>query len=77
MSQVGEVAVFEGTRTETAGFVSRQLAARWYTYVLCRPDGTPFYVGKGSGRRVLDHELEALRQSLAPKSNPLKCNVIR
>jgi hypothetical protein len=26
---------------------------------------------------MLDHELEAMRHSLAPRSNPLKCNVIR
>lgn len=24
---------------------------QFYTYIHCRPDGTPFYVGKGSGRR--------------------------
>jgi len=24
----------------------------FYTYIHCKPDGTPFYVGKGSGRRA-------------------------
>lgn len=24
---------------------------QFYTYIHCKPDGTPFYVGKGSGRR--------------------------
>lgn len=24
---------------------------QYYTYLHCKPDGTPFYVGKGSGRR--------------------------
>lgn len=26
----------------------------YYTYLHCKPDGTPFYVGKGSGRRSHD-----------------------
>lgn len=26
----------------------------YYTYIHCRPDGTPFYVGKGHGRRAND-----------------------
>lgn len=32
---------------------------RFYVYVLARPDGTPFYVGKGQKSRVQDHEREA------------------
>ena len=28
-------------------------------YVLCKPDLTPFYVGKGISNRVLQHEAEA------------------
>lgn len=31
----------------------------YYVYVLHRPDRTPFYVGKGVGSRVLNHEAEA------------------
>ncbi|WP_052004349.1 GIY-YIG nuclease family protein [Paramagnetospirillum caucaseum] len=31
----------------------------FYTYVLRRPNGEPFYVGKGIGFRVLNHEVEA------------------
>jgi len=34
-------------------------ADRHYVYVLCRANGTPFYVGKGVGRRVFSHESEA------------------
>lgn len=32
---------------------------RFYVYILCRPNGKPFYVGKGSGKRIFDHDAEA------------------
>lgn len=32
---------------------------KFYVYVLYRPDGRPFYVGKGSGRRVHLHDWNA------------------
>ena len=35
------------------------LAPRFYVYVLHKPDGAPFYVGKGIGDRVLQHVREA------------------
>lgn len=43
-----------------------------YVYVLFRPDGRPFYVGKGQGHRMFDHDAEA--RSGFPSH---KCNVIR
>ena len=47
-----------------------------YVYVLRRPDGRPFYVGKGVGPRVFNHENEA-RHPNNRLSNAHKLNVIR
>lgn len=47
-------------------------SARFYVYVLCRPNGDPFYVGKGQDARVFDHDAEARRGHKCHK-----CNVIR
>lgn len=55
----------------------RASGERYYVYVLQRPDRVPFYVGKGSGRRVFEHEAEARRHHPFGESNPFKCNVIR
>lgn len=45
---------------------------QFYVYILCRPNGKPFYVGKGKGHRVYDHDTEA-----RSGHNCHKCNVIR
>ncbi len=34
-------------------------AQHFYVYLLMYPDGISFYVGKGTGKRVFDHEREA------------------
>ena len=47
-----------------------------YVYVLRRPGGRPFYVGKGYGPRVFQHENEA-RHPKNRLSNAYKLNVIR
>lgn len=48
----------------------------YYVYVLRRPDGRPFYVGKGTGDRAFYHENEA-RHPNGRFSNSHKLNIIR
>lgn len=45
---------------------------RFYVYILCRPNGKPFYVGKGTGDRINDHDGEARSGHRCHK-----CNIIR
>lgn len=68
--------VFEGDAVTLGNYLSG-LKDQFYVYVLCRPDGIPFYVGKGINRRALEHELEARRAHPIGETNPFKCNVIR
>ncbi|AOO84719.1 GIY-YIG nuclease family protein [Bosea vaviloviae] len=67
---------FEGDRSGADSFLRRH-PGQFYVYVLCRPDGRPFYVGKGLNRRAFEHEAEALRRHPIGEANPFKCNVIR
>lgn len=67
---------FYGDRHNVLSFL-KQHAGKFYVYVLCRPDDTPFYVGKGTNRRVLDHEMEALQHHQIGETNPFKSNIIR
>jgi hypothetical protein len=45
---------------------------KYYVYVLSRADGTPFYVGMGSGDRMFRHDREARSGHHCPK-----CHTIR
>lgn len=49
----------------------RQRAATWYVYVLRDEHGRPFYVGKGSGARAMQHLL-----SDDPAGGPVKTEII-
>lgn len=46
--------------------------AKYYVYILARPNGKPFYVGKGAGNRIYEHDGEARKGHKCHK-----CNVIR
>lgn len=70
------MAHFEGNKAAAEIFLKAHMG-KFYVYLLCRPDGRPFYVGKGVNRRVFEHEAEALRNHPIGESNPFKCNVIR
>lgn len=48
------------------------IVPRFYVYVLCRPNGKPFYVGKGTRRRIYGHEQEA-----RSGHDCYKCRIIR
>lgn len=63
-----------GTQAECKLFVRSRTG--FYTYILRRPDGRPFYIGKGIGDRVFAHENEA-RHANDRRSNAYKLNVIR
>lgn len=51
----------------------KQLNAKWYVYELVNPiDGKTFYVGKGSGNRVHQHEKDARKGVCSKKCNKIK-----
>lgn len=66
--------LFLGSRSDCLAWL--KCRPRWYVYVLRRPNGRPFYVGKGTGLRVFAHENEATHPN-DRRSNAHKLNVIR
>ena len=68
--------LFKGKKVNLSEYL-KKLNKKFYVYILCRPNGEPFYVGKGLNTRVFEHELEAIRNHSIGESNPFKCNVIR
>ena len=48
-----------------------------YIYVLCDPDGKPFYVGKGGYKRIFEHEQEAKNEKEWRGKNYIKIAKIR
>lgn len=65
--------MFELIDADACRLAVRGSQKRFYVYVLLKPDGKPFYVGKGLGQRVFAHESEA--RNTTTRSH--KLNVIR
>lgn len=80
-AELSETSTYDPARAREIFPVQSEYEARqrlatgkpYYVYVLCRPDGSAFYVGKGTKHRVFCHEADAR----TTKSLSHKLNVIR
>ncbi|WP_147274890.1 GIY-YIG nuclease family protein [Ferruginivarius sediminum] len=70
------MAIFEGYKKEIEQKIA-DISGKFYVYLLCKPNGTCFYVGKGIHRRIFDHEMEARQHHSVGETNPIKNNIIR
>ncbi len=68
-----EIHNFKYTSSEQANLELNKFKDLYHVYVLCRPNGTPFYIGKGKNKRVFQHEREAkLSNNLSHKLNVIR-----
>ena len=71
---MGTMSEYRGNNKGLSDFLRYE--NRFYVYILRRPDGQEFYVGKGKKDRVFYHVREAQHETRY-SSNPYKTNIIR